>query len=182
MWRRYSLKWASVVAIMGISYSQDGGTAFAGNHGHTKTYDVVQGYIIQPQSQSQACTPAQASTPTANLASGQSQVTTLAQSPPTPQTMTLQLSPAPVQTLQLSPAPAQTLQLAAAPVQTLQLAAAPVQTLQLAPAPVQTLQLSAPVQVQTLQLTPQSCATQTATPVTLFLPRHRCHWFCRHGQ
>ena len=80
------------------------------------------------------------------------------------------------ETLQL--APTQQVQF-----QTLQMAPAQVQfqTLQLAPAlvQVQTVQL-APVQTQTLQLVSQAVATQSVTPVTLLLPRHKCNWFCKY--
>jgi hypothetical protein len=198
MWRLFSQKWLStVVAALGFYHGVCGSPVLADHFGHTQSYDVVQGYIIQcpPQPQSQVCVTGQTPTPYAVQPSGQNQGSTLNLTPsmplPAAQTVTLQLAPAqaPIQTLQLAPAPAQvqTLQLAPAPaqVQTLQLAPAlaQVQTLQLAPAPVQvqvqTLQL-APAPVQTLQLTARCVPTQTATPVTLLVPHHKCHWFCRH--
>jgi hypothetical protein len=184
MWRHYPRKWSStVLAAVALYLGFGGRPVLADHHGHNQNYEAVQGYIIQPQTQ-QACVSVagQSTTPSVAIASGQNQGNTLGLAPAAPQqaaqTMTLQLTPAqaPVQTLQLAPAPVQ--------VQTLQLAAAPVQvqTLQLAPAPVQvqTLQLAAaPVQVQTLQLAPQQF--QTAIPVTILLPSHKCHWlFCRH--
>jgi hypothetical protein len=167
MWRLHSQKWmSSVLVALAIHFGLGGRPAQADHHGHTQTYDVVQGYIIQPQAQ--AGVTVQSPAPTAAMGSGQNQGATSSLTPTAPQpasqTVTLQLTPAqaPVQTLQLTPAPVQ--------VQTLQLTPAPVQ--------VQMLQLAvAPVQVQTLQLAPQC---QTATPVTILIPRHRCHWFCKH--
>jgi hypothetical protein len=178
MWRSYFQKWSSpVLAALGIYLGFGGGTPVQAQHlGHKQAYDVVQGYIVQCQAQTQACAPSQTPAPSA-----QNQTTSLAVAPQAPQaptqTVTLQLAPAqaPVQTLQLAAAPVQTVQLAAAPVQvqTVQLAAAPVQ--------VQTVQLAAaPVQAHTLQLAAQPIAAQCAVPVTLLLPRHRCHFFCRH--
>lgn len=165
--------------------------ALAGGHKHVSKYDVVQGYIIQPQAQatvpvslvntSNQPTPAASSQigSTLNLAPSSPQM-------PAPSPVTLQLAPAApqIQTLQLAPTAlqVQTLQLApAVPVQTLQLAPAmtQVQTLQLAPAPVQqvTLQLQAP----TLSIAPQQvCASQVqvATPAQLLIPHHNfCHLF-----
>jgi hypothetical protein len=178
MWRSYFQKWSPpVLAALGV-YLGLGGTPVQAQHlGHKQAYDVVQGYIVQCQAQTQACVPSQ--TP---AASAQNQTTSLAVAPQAPQaptqTVTLQLAQqAPVQTLQLAAQPVlvQTMQLAAQPVQmqTLQLAAQPVQ--------VQTVQLAAqPVQMQTLQLAAQPVATQCAVPVTLLLPRHKCHFFCRH--
>jgi hypothetical protein len=192
MWHPYSQKWSpSVLATLGIFLGLCGPPVRADHLGHTQNYDVVQGYIIQGQPQSQACVPAQTPTP---LVSAQNQSTTLSLAPtvqkPATQTVTLQLAPTqtPVQTLQLAPqAPqVQTLQLAPTQqvqFQTLQMAPAQVQfqTLQLAPAlvQVQTVQL-APVQTQTLQLASQAVATQSVTPVTLLLPRHKCNWFCKY--
>ena len=165
---RSALLLASIYLASGMLASP----ALAGDHKHVSKYDLVQGYILQPQTQvTVPVSPVNPSTTqTTPMASSQSGGSTLNLAPASPQTpalspVTLQLAPAPaqVQTLQLAPAVAQvqTLQLAPAPVQvqTLQLAPAPVQvqTLQLAPAAaqVQTLQLApAPVQVQTLQLAP----------------------------
>ncbi len=167
---RSSLTLAALCLYSGVL----GSPAIAGDHIHGTSYNLVQGYILQPQA---ACTaPAvavQTTAPTANLASSQSGGNTLSVSAPT-----AQVQPSPTFSLQLSPAPAQ--------VQTLQLSAAPaqVQTLQLsaAPAQVQTFHLTAaPVQVQTLQLSSQpACASQcqVATPVQLLIPQHRwCHLF-----
>ncbi len=185
-------RWSSVLAAVGISSTLCASPVLAGDHG--QKYDVVQGYIIQGQCQSQGSVACQTPTASAPLASGQNQGPSLGLSPSTPQTtnqtVTLQLTPAPAatQTLQLTAAPAQvqTLALTAAPaqVQTLSLAAAPaqVQTLALtaAPAQVQTLQLTA-MPVQTLQLSATPAQPQCAAiPVTLLLPRHKCHWFCKH--
>jgi hypothetical protein len=186
--------------VFGLGLAFAGSPVLADHHGRTQTYEVVQGYILQPQ----ACVAAtvQPSAPPANLASSQSGGNTMTLAPqPTAPSVTLQLAPtpAPTQTLQLVPAPAptQTLQLvpAPAPTQTLQLvpAPAPTQTLQLtpAPAPTQTLQLTpAPAPTQTLQLTVAPAPVQTlqlsappaqvATPVQILLPcHHKCHWFCR---
>ncbi len=186
MWRHYTRKWSScVLAALGVYLGFAEAPVHAQHHGGNQTYDVVQGYIMQCASPAQACAPNQTPAPSA-----QNQTSALGVAPQAP-AISLQVAPAqtPVQTYQLAAAPVQvqTFQLAAAPVQvqTMQLAAAPaqVQTIQLAAAPaqVQTFQLAAaPVQVYAVQLAAQPVAAQSATPVTILLPRHKCHWFCRH--
>src|SRR5271157_677092 len=110
MWRPFSQKWlSSVVAALGIYYGLCGSPVLADHFGHKQTYEAVQGYIIQPQSQ--ACVTGQTPTPSAAQPSGQIQGSTLGLTPSAPQpaaqAVTLQLTPAqaPVQTLQLAPAP-----------------------------------------------------------------------------
>ena len=97
--------------------------ALAGGHKHVSKYDVVQGYIIQPQAQatvpvslvntSNQPTPAASSQigSTLNLAPSSPQMpapspVTLQLAPAAPQVQTLQLAPTAlqVQTLQLAPA------------------------------------------------------------------------------
>jgi hypothetical protein len=184
MWRSYFQKWsppvvAALAIYLGLGF---GGTPVQAQHlGHKQAYDVVQGYIIQCQAQTQACAPSQMAAPSA-----QNQSAPLAAAPQAPtQTVTLQLAQqAPVQTVQLAaPVQMQTVQLAApVQMQTVQLAApVQMQTVQLAaPVQMQTVQLAAPVQMQTVQLAAQPVAAQCAVPITLLLPRHKCHFFCRH--
>jgi hypothetical protein len=176
MWRSYFQKWSSpVLAALSIYVGFGGKPVQAQHFGHKQSYDVVQGYIVQCQAQTQACVPSQTA-----AASAQNQTTPVGVAPAAPtQTVTLQAAPAqaPVQIVQLAAQPVQmqTVQLAAQPVQmqTVQLAAQPVQ--------MQTVQLAAqPVQMQTVQLAAQPVAAQSAVPITLLLPRHKCHFFCRH--
>jgi hypothetical protein len=174
MRRHLFRRWlARALAALMINCALCGSSALAAHHfGHTQTYDVVQGYVVQCQLP--PCV-------TVAQPSGQSlgSAPTPSVPPPAPQSVTLQLAPAQtaVQTVQLTPAPVQvqTLQLVPAPV--------PIQTLQLTPAPVQVqmLQLApAPVQIQTLQMNVQSIPAQTAAPVMILVPHHKCHWFCKH--
>ena len=52
MWRHHSQKWLpSVLVALAVHFGSGGRPALADHHGHNQTYDVVQGYIIQPQSQ-----------------------------------------------------------------------------------------------------------------------------------
>ena len=89
MWRPYSDKWSSyVLAALGTCFGVCGSPVLADHYGHKQNYDVVQGYIMQCQPQSQACVPVQTNTPTAALASGQNQTTSLSVSPPASQPAT----------------------------------------------------------------------------------------------
>ena len=165
--------------ILGVVAALGASPATAG-HDHKKTtkYDLVQGYILQPQANSSASpTPLQAT-------SASSQSTSLTSSPSPEPRLQLQLTPQP----QLAPTTAVTLQLVPAPVQTVQLSLvpAPTQALQLAPAPMQTVQLVHYVQVQTVQIPTFSIAPQVqtagpnsmmATPIQLLIPRKSCHLF-----
>jgi hypothetical protein len=171
---RHRQTWSSAVAAIGLCLGSSGSTAHADHHGR-QSYDVVQGYIVLGPGSTTV--PAQNQAPAAPIASPQNQAPAVGASPapaqPVAQTITMQLAPAaaPVQTVQLAaaPAPAQTVQLTAAPVA--------LQTVAVAPVQLQAVQLVAPAPVQALQVAPQQCAT---TPVTLLLPRHRCHWCFWH--
>jgi hypothetical protein len=169
-WSRPAFLVVCYVTAVGIP------SAIAG-HDHKKTtkYELVQGYILQPQSggsTAAATQPAMAASPRA--ASPQS----AGQAPPPPAESQMPAASPP-------PAATMTLQLVQAPVQMvqLQLQPAPTQTLQLAAAPMQTVQLVQQVQYQTVQMPTVSMAAQAsapsmvATPVQLLIPQRRCHFF-----